>query len=155
MVGCTCSNEPIISVTLVARLMTGLTILAGLENRNRPGYWPCFSMGIRPISNVSGTCTQQNLICTQLHGTIFCTINSLYLFLSQCFECPELCCQLPSFVSLYLPNKPSVQHHRQVGGVRWAWSTKGIHPEGGEEPWEMSGIGRGRCNSAGGSEVVE
>ena len=49
-------------MTLVARLMTGLTILAGLENRNRPGYWPCFSMGIRPISNVSGTCTQQTCI---------------------------------------------------------------------------------------------
>ena len=43
------------SVVLVARLVTGLIILAGVLNRNKPGNWPFLDGGISPISRVGGT----------------------------------------------------------------------------------------------------
>ena len=51
----TCSKDPIISVVLVARFRTGLTIRAGLDMRNSPGYCPLVRAGTRPISRVGGT----------------------------------------------------------------------------------------------------
>ena len=130
---CTCSNEPIISVTLVARLMTGLTILAGLENRNRPGYWPCFSMGIRPISNVSGTCTQQTR--TQSHGTIF--------YVTPCtFSCPNVLSVL-SFVasSSALSASTSPMSRPSSTTDKWAESD-GRGPPRGFIPREVRSRGR-------------
>ena len=52
----TCSKDPMSSWVLVARLSTGRTILAGVENRKRPGYCPAFRWGTRPISREAGTC---------------------------------------------------------------------------------------------------
>ena len=56
----TCSKDPIISVVLVLRLRTGLIILAGEVNRNRPGYRPFRERGMRPISRVPGTWKQRS-----------------------------------------------------------------------------------------------
>ena len=56
----TCSNVPIISTWLAARLRTGLIMRAKVEKMYSPGYWlATLVMGTRQISSIRGTCEKQ------------------------------------------------------------------------------------------------
>ena len=77
-------------MTLVARLMTGLIILAGVENKKSPGYWPPFSSGTRPISSVPGTCTRKQGMSMCMVCTVSMHISKLGRYRSWYIVAPAL-----------------------------------------------------------------